>query len=330
MSYSWGDDSSTSYGGGGGYDYSPARRTYDPGKAYVKKKKNTKKKSKSPFGFNPNNYPDVMPKVICRSENPLVLAMDITGSMGSWPTTLADKIPMLYAELLGYIPDVEISVAAIGDADGGGIRHDYWSYTRTTITGPDDHPLQVRDFDQGPGIEEKLKSITRKAGGGNNGYESFELAAFYYARQCEMPNAVGKPLMFFTGDDKFCDMVTQKNVRKVIDPAYTGVSMSSIEVFRELSSKFDVYFIQRDRGFKRDKEITYQWQSVLGPERVMLLKQPERFVDCILGIAADHAGQSNDFSIRLSQRQTPNQVSQVVGTLNSVGLYKKNNGGIGK
>src|SRR5436190_1151633 len=48
--------------------------------------------------------------------NPIVVAVDVTGSMATWPAEIFDRLPLLYQTLSQYRPDVEVSFVAIGDA----------------------------------------------------------------------------------------------------------------------------------------------------------------------------------------------------------------------
>jgi len=44
--------------------------------------------------LNPINYKDK--KLICKHKNPIVFALDVTGSMGEWAKVIYDKLPMFY------------------------------------------------------------------------------------------------------------------------------------------------------------------------------------------------------------------------------------------
>jgi len=69
----------------------------------------------------------------CDAENPIVVAIDVTGSMGNWTKIIYDKMPMFYGQIMmqGYLKDPALSVCGIGDAKS------------------DRAPLQVAEFGQG-------------------------------------------------------------------------------------------------------------------------------------------------------------------------------------
>ena len=47
------------------------------------------------------------------SRNPIVVAVDVTGSMQTWPAEIFDRLPLLYQTLSQYREDVEVSFVAI-------------------------------------------------------------------------------------------------------------------------------------------------------------------------------------------------------------------------
>jgi len=67
-----------------GYSFTKARKTYDEhvGRSYGDAVKRNK------------SVTNLIPKSLAtNSESPLVIACDVTGSMGSWPATMFSKLP---------------------------------------------------------------------------------------------------------------------------------------------------------------------------------------------------------------------------------------------
>ncbi|MCX7024513.1 MAG: hypothetical protein NT080_07825 [Spirochaetes bacterium] len=173
-------------------------------------------------------HPDLAPAgriLSTRAKNPIVVAMDVTRSRGNDSKIVYDKMPMLYGQIMlqGYLADPAISFAAIGDATSG-----------------DRAPLQVADFASGDGLDGWLTKIWLEEGGGGTGRESYELAAYFYARNCVLP-ADAKGIFFITGDEGFYPEAAGDQVARLI-----GAPDSSVDakvLFRELRSKFRVFFI---------------------------------------------------------------------------------------
>jgi len=230
------------------------------------------------------------------SPTPVVFAVDVTGSMGSWPGIIFHKLPVLFNEAKLWLPDVEISFAAVGDA-----------YT-------DRCPVQVCEFGTGRDLEAHINAIYPEGGGGGQSRESYELFAYYYARHCEMPRAK-KALFVYCGDEGFYDRILPMHLKahfgdEVDDP------IDAYAVFKELAERFEVYNLRVKYGQDdRDEEIREQWQKAIGCERVLRLEDPGRVVDCAIGLTALLAQDYDQFTDRLTKRQTAEQVDQVMQTL---------------
>jgi hypothetical protein len=103
----------------------------------------------------------------CMNLTPIVVAMDVTRSRGDDSRVIYAKLPMFIGqiELKNYVPGPAISFAAIGDATAG-----------------DRAPLQVGQFEADNRLDDVLSKIWLEEGGGGSGQESYELAAYFYAR----------------------------------------------------------------------------------------------------------------------------------------------------
>jgi hypothetical protein len=247
-----------------------------------------------------SHVPNAKDSIATDSKHPLVIAVDVTGSMDEWPGIIFEKLPLLYGEVKRYLPDVEISFAAIGDAFS------------------DSHPLQVCPFGAGKALDDRINALYPEGGGGGTAQESYELAGHYYLTRCDMPKAT-KPILIFTGDEGFYDLEA-KTVSDVLGTP--GVSRPGIEVMKELAKKFDTYILRKryqNGASDEDARIQKQWKEALGDDRVIQIQDPRRIVDCIIGIVSAAAGRFDDYTTRLSQRQTVAQVDTVMKSLKKLG-----------
>ncbi len=135
-------------------------------------------------GLNPTRWKDE--KLVCDKGDPVVFALDVTGSMGNWTKIIYDKMPMFYGQIMmqKYLEDPAISFCAIGDA----------------VT--DNAPLQVSEFGQGKEIDQLISKMYLEGGGGGNQHESYELGAYFYSRHSAFTQA-RKPYFFVTGIEGF-------------------------------------------------------------------------------------------------------------------------------
>jgi len=280
-----------------GYDFDDARKVYD---RHVGRSYNDAVRSN-------RDADSLVPKSIStKSESPLVIACDVTGSMGEWPVTMFSKLPYLELEAKEYLGNtMKISWAAIGDA-----------YTDT-------YPLQVRKFTSGRGLEKELKSLVIEGRGGNQKRESYELTALYYARKVNINNAIN-PVFIFIGDEALYENVNKSQARKWAHTV-TPDKMTSEDAIDELKRKWSVYLVRKPYQSIRggllssiDEKIQSQWENYLGEDHVALLGDPHRVVDVIFGILAQHTSRVPYFRDELTQRQTQEQATIVMQSLHTI------------
>ncbi len=278
-----------------GYDFRSARASYD---AYAGRSYDvavSKKVAKT----------DLIPeKIETKSSAPLVIACDVTGSMGEWPATIFSKLPYLDLEGQEYLgEDMEISFAAVGDVFS------------------DKYPLQVRPFGRGKDLEARLKELIVEGNGGGQTCESYDIAAYYYAHNVEMPNAI-KPIFIFIGDEGLYDFLDKNSAETLCFG--TDVKRITVEqVIRELQNKFAVYLVRKPYGSTSESnahesvnfKIQSQWEKLLGEDHVCILPDASRVVDVIFGILARETGRVDYFKDEIKGRQKPEQVDVVMKSL---------------
>lgn len=270
-----------------GHDFTSAKKKYDVhvGRSY------------SDAVSSQVNPLDLVPASLStESRAPLVVACDVTGSMGESPAVIFSKCPYLDLEGKEYLgDDMEICFAAVGDA-----------YS-------DNYPLQVRNFDKGLNLKNRLEELIIEGNGGGQQKESYDLAALYFASNVQMPNAI-HPIFIFIGDEGLYDFVNNDQAEK-----WTYVSLAKRmgykQVLEKLKQKFAVYIIRQpyqqtgtDEMSPADKVIHRQWAEVLGEDHIAFLPDAARVVDVIFGILARETGKIDYFRGEIIQRQTADQV----------------------
>ena len=266
-----------------GHDFASLRRSYDDHVASSMSKAVSSGVSSS----------DLIPETIeTDCESPIVIAVDVTGSMGAWPATIFSKLPYLEHEAKEYYgDDFAISFSAVGDS-----FHDKY-------------PLQVREFVQGAELENELKELVIESGGGGNMCESYDLAAMYYASNCEMPEAIRKPVFIFIGDEGLFEGLSAN--AESICHVKNDKRMTLKSLFEKLKKKFNVYCIRKsyyttadsDQMDRRESAIQEQWEELLGARNVFALPEPERVVDVIFGIFGHDTDRLEYFEEELRDRQ---------------------------
>lgn len=89
---------------------------------------------------------------------PVVLGLDVTGSMGDAAVEIAKKLNVIMTKLYEKVTDVEFMIMGIGDL----------SY--------DDCPIQISQFESDIRIAEQLDKLYFEFGGGGNRFESYTVA----------------------------------------------------------------------------------------------------------------------------------------------------------
>ncbi len=247
-------------------------------------------------------------------ESPIVVALDVTGSNIEFARIVYDKAPMLFGQIeqQGYLKDFDICFTGIGD-----------SYS-------DNAPLQVTDFNWGKALDGELKKLFLEGKGGGQRKETYELAAHFFANNCEMPNAK-LPFMFFIGDE-----APYPQLRRDIAQEQLGISLgedlATKEVFSGLYKKFNgnVFFLQNpycgreSHGSGDTAEIKQEWVDYVGTknaEKIIPIHEEKSVVDVILGTIAmvsrtrDLGSYSTDL---VARGQTDTRVANVKSSLSGL------------
>jgi hypothetical protein len=161
---------------------------------------------------------------------PIVVALDVTSSRGQDVVDFYKKLPMFFGEMVQrrYVDHPSICYTAIGDA-----------------TDNDRAPLQVAQFEADNRLDKVLTDqLWIELGGGGSGFESYELAAYYLAHHTNLDaNKRGqKGILFFIGDERFYPAISKEQVKRIIGDDLKQ-DMPSVEAFRQLQQKYQVFFL---------------------------------------------------------------------------------------
>jgi len=209
---------------------------------------------------------------------PIVLALDVTGSMGEIPELLAKRqLPLLMKALLDLgVADPQVLFMAVGDA-----FHDR-------------APLQIGQFESTAELMDQWLTWSFIEGrGGNPGNESYELALHVAARHLELDSLRlrGKRgYLFLTGDEKPYPQLSKVAVKQVL-----GTDLDEdtplAAVVEEASRTVEPYFLIPDLARRAGCERA--WRVCLG-DRVIAMESPLDTTDVIAAIVAIAEGHLPD------------------------------------
>ncbi len=249
--------------------------------------------------------PTATHKLVATAANVLIVACDVTGSMGDNPEEIFKRLPLMWQEAVTYLgsDDLEILFICFGDA-------------RT-----DSHAVQVARFGREQELDQILSSFYMNCGGGGQGSETPELVAYYLLQQVDVSQARNVYTWIIT-DEAGCDRISAPLVRRWLDLDVPSDLMDAKSVFTLLSRRMNLFTILFDTGAyygaKADAIRPY-WERMLpSPEAIVPLNDPRRIVDVMLGTIAAMTGQLALFTGQLKSRQLPTQH----GTINVATVMK--------
>lgn len=187
---------------------------------------------------------------------PVILALDVTGSMGTAAKVCAAKLDDIMTSLYGNVKDIEFMMMGIGDLMF------------------DEAPIQVSQFESDIRILDQTAKIWFEGCGGPNEWESYTAAWWFGYNRCELDcwNRGKKGIIITIGDELLNPSLPYNKLSRKLFASGTGLQEPDIDTKRmyELASKkYDIYHIgildSDSMNYKRAGErIDKSWKDVLG------------------------------------------------------------------
>lgn len=172
---------------------------------------------------------------------PVILALDVTGSMGSAANRVAQKLNEIMTNLYSdnEVKDVEFCTMAIGDL----------AY--------DDAPIQISQFESDVRIAEQLDKVYFEGGGGGNSYESYTAAWYMGVKHCVLDawNRGRKGVIITMGDELPNPYLPKNELKKAVGDNLQG-DVETNDLLPEVLEKYDVFHISVD-----DHASNYRWHN---------------------------------------------------------------------
>ena len=180
-------------------------------------------------------HADLFPKNImrecCDTEEhpntiPVILALDVTGSMGSAAVEVAKSLNVIMTKLYSEIADVEFCIMGIGDL--------YCDHA----------PIQMSQFESDVRIAEHLDKVYFEFGGGANNYESYTAAWYMGLRHTKLDcwKRGKKGIIVTLGDETLNPYLQKDKIKEFVgDDLQSDVNTKNL--FELASDKFDIYHI---------------------------------------------------------------------------------------
>lgn len=234
-------------------------------------------------GLDPMLNPKNVTRECCDSDEhpntiPVILALDVTGSMGDGCKACAAKLNEIMTTLYEKVKDVQFMTMGIGD----------FAY--------DSAPLQVSQFESDIRILDQLNKTYFEGGGGGNSFESYT-AAWYFAlhhTKLDCHKRGKKGIIISMGDEPLNPYLPRDRVQRIIgDNVQADIDTAAL--YEEAKEKFDIYHISVDdpatsyRYHQRMADET--WKNLLGDNyKVSTLQNLAKTItDIIFSVAIENA-----------------------------------------
>ena len=161
---------------------------------------------------------------------PVILALDVTGSMGPSCKETAEALGVIVTNLLKKYRDIEFSIMGIGDL----------AY--------DTAPIQMSQFESDVRIAESMDKIYLEKGGGGNNYESYTAAWYmglYKTKLDCYDKQHRKGIIITMGDEPMNPYLPAYQLSMAIKGSVQG-DIETSELYEQASKKFDIFHIAVD------------------------------------------------------------------------------------
>lgn len=254
----------------------------------------TKGKSQSAIFESTSLIKDFDPKHITIRESidsednpnstPIIVALDVTGSMGMIPHQLIQgNLGTLMEEILDRkpVPDPHLMFMGVGDVE----------YDRA--------PLQATQFEADIRVAEQLRKIYIERGGGGNSHESYHLPWYFAAMKtsCDAISKRGKKGYLFTiGDEQPPQGLSKEQASRVFGEKISK-NFTTEELLRMAEENYHVFHIMVEQGSHFQSygdRVTQQWKDLLG-QRAIPLSDYTKLAEVIVSTMQAVEGADRDY-----------------------------------
>lgn len=198
------------------------------------------------------------------NSTPIILGLDVTGSMGRYAHLIATKhLPKMMEGIYEQSPvtDPHVMFMGIGDVHCG-----------------DSAPLQVSQFEAGAdAIVDQLTSLYIEGGGGGNEFESYDLPWYFAAHKTKIDSfdKRGVKGFIFTFGDELPPQksLNSNHISRVLGSENYPVHESTAELLAEAEKRYRIFHVVIEEGSYASThriETRRQWTELLGPNALFV------------------------------------------------------------
>lgn len=221
------------------------------------------------------------------NSTPIIIGLDVTGSMGNILNEVAQQLGEMVTEILERQPvsDPQICFNAVGDSTC------------------DTYPFQTTQFESDIRIAQQLTRLYFERGGGGNGFESYPLAWYFAANHTstDISEKHGKKGFLFTmGDDSYPKTISREEIQYIFGEDIEKPELEVSEILSQACRKWEIFHLCLKEGSNMSgfwaadsTEIIEDWTKLLG-ERAIPVSDYTKIPHIIVSILEAMAGKSID------------------------------------
>lgn len=216
---------------------------------------------------------------------PVILALDVTGSMGDAAVEVSKTLNEVMTNLYEKIADVEFMIMGIGDL----------AYDR--------YPIQASQFESDIRIAEQLDKLYFEFGGGGNRFESYTAAWYFGSRHTKLDclKRGRKGIIITMGDEMLNPYLPLEGLRcsmKSITGDSLQADVETRDLHKETSEKFNLYHLNIEhRGYNyRQESIENSFKEYMDDKHfrnVNMNNIADAIVDIIVGEVENNETNTN-------------------------------------
>lgn len=202
------------------------------------------------------------------NSTPIVLGLDQTGSMGSVPRVIQQKLKSLFELLLlrGYIEDPQIAISAYGDC--------YSDPIRTTV--------QFSNFESDNRIDDALDNLLLYGNGGGNRGET--MSGIWYMMDKVVSDAwekrQKKGYAFIVADEISFDLLPE-HVKEFAGDDQPTAPLTVKELAAKIQEKWNVIILLIDNFAAKSQQSEKFYSDLFGKKNVLVLQDADSVSETI-------------------------------------------------
>ena len=214
---------------------------------------------------------------------PVILALDVTGSMGSAAVRTATRLNSIMTGIFcsGEVRDVEFCVMALGDIH----------YDRA--------PIQISQFESDIRIAEQMDDVYFEGGGGSNEYESYSAAWYMGLEHCSLHcwNRGQKGLIITMGDELPNPCLNAGELSLVTGDRLQA-DVGTAKLLDRARAKYEIFHLSVDdpcSSYRRNQKmynLDKAWTALLGRGHYQVV-EIDGLHKAISRIVSEHAARQN-------------------------------------